>query len=179
MNTPMWDAVWKEVLLFLPRLPVSAALLLAFWIGGRVVQGIIFRLGALRRVDANVVSFLGRMSRLALITLGTIMAVGTIGIDVSSLVAGLGLTGFALGFALKDVISNALSGILIIVYKPFGSSDRVAMAPFEGTVLEVNLRYTVLDAGEKKVFIPNSLLFTNPITVETKKEPTLSGPQLL
>ena len=44
---------------------------------------------------------------------GFVTALGSVGVDVSALVAGLGLTGFALGFALKDTISNLLSGVLI------------------------------------------------------------------
>ncbi len=167
MTTATWEAVWKEVILFLPRLPLRAAIILVFWIAGRFVHGALLRFGTFRGTDPNLISFLGRGARTILILLGAITAVGTIGIDVSSLVAGLGLTGFALGFALKDMISNALSGIMIIVYKPFTSGDRVAMAPFEGVVFEVNLRYTVLDSAEKRVFIPNSLLFTTPVVVET------------
>jgi small-conductance mechanosensitive channel len=81
-----------------------------------------------------------------------------------------------LGFALKDIISNSLSGVLIIVYKPFVSSDRITMNPYEGMVLEVNLRYTVLEGeNNKRIFIPNSLLFTNPIIVETKPAPGMTN----
>ena len=166
MNATAWQAVWKDLLVYLPRLPVGAAILIGFWAGGRVLQGIIVRFGAARRADSNLISFLGRSAKVIAIVFGIITTAGTLGIDVTSLVAGLGLTGLTLGLALKDSVSNAVSGILLIVYKPFASHDRIAMATFEGTVMEINLRYTVLDTGEKKVFIPNSLLFTTPITVQ-------------
>jgi small conductance mechanosensitive channel len=169
MSATTWEAVWKDVVLFLPRLPASALVFLAFWIAARLFQRGVIRFGELHHTDHNLISFLGRGAKLILIGVGAISAIGTVGIDVSSLVAGLGLTGFALGFALKDTISNALSGIMIIIYKPFTSNDRISMAPFEGEVVEVNLRYTVLDMGGKKVFIPNSLLFTTPITVDTPR----------
>lgn len=169
MTVTMWESVWKDVLLYLPRLPVAVALFGAFWLGGRLLHASVVRFGKLRRTDPNLISFVSRGVKSTLVILGTVTALGTAGIDVSSLVAGLGLTGFALGFALKDMISNSLAGIMIIVYKPFASGDRIAMAPFEGAVVEVNLRYTVLDAGDKKVFIPNSLLFTTPVVVETPK----------
>src|SRR5258708_1724914 len=100
MSTATWDAIWKEVVLYLPRLPVSGGIFIAFWLGGRLLQGAIARFGALRQVDPNLVSFVGRSAKTILVLLGTITALGTIGIDVSSLVAGLGLTGLALGIAL-------------------------------------------------------------------------------
>jgi small conductance mechanosensitive channel len=92
------------------------------------------------------------------------------GIDVTALVTGLGLTGFAVGFALKDIISNALSGMLVILYKPFKNGDHISVTALEGTVADVNLRYTVLNAEGKRIFVPNSSLMTNPIIVTVPGE---------
>jgi small conductance mechanosensitive channel len=57
---------------------------------------------------------------------GIVIGLGTMGVDVTALVPGLGLTGFALGFALRDAVSTLLAGILIILYQPFqvGRPDR-------------------------------------------------------
>jgi small-conductance mechanosensitive channel len=96
---------------------------------------------------------------------GFVTALGTLGINVSALVAGLGLTGFALGFALKDTISNLLSGVLILLYRPFVMGNRIKISGYEGIVISIDLRYTELDAEGNKVLIPNSKLFTDPITV--------------
>lgn len=176
MSAQAWEAYYKDVLLYLPRLPAALAIFVGFWVCGHFARRFIVRVAAARKTDRNLVSLLSRTAWLILFGFGTITALGTAGIDVSSLVAGLGLTGFALGFALKDIISNALSGVLIIVYKPFIADDHITMPPYEGSVLEVNLRYTVLDGGEKRVFIPNSLLFTNPIIVQTQPAPLASAP---
>ena len=96
---------------------------------------------------------------------GAITALGTAGINVSALVAGLGLTGFALGFAFRDILSNLLAGILIVIFAPFQQQDRISVAGLEGTVINIDLRYTTLQAEGKKILIPNSTLFTNAITV--------------
>ena len=93
-----------------------------------------------------------------------------LGVDVSALVAGLGLTGFALGFALKDVISNVLAGVLILIYKPFGKKNYISVKGYQGTVLSTDLRYTVLQADDStKLFVPNSLLFVDAISVAKEK----------
>lgn len=84
---------------------------------------------------------------------------------MAALVAGLGLTGFALGFALKDSIYNLLSGVLILLYKPFKISNIIKVAGYDGDVVSINLRYTELISDGNKILIPNSKLFTDPITV--------------
>ena len=75
------------------------------------------------------------------------------------------MTGFALGFALKDTISNLISGVLILLYHPFEIGNRIKIGGYEGTVVSIDLRYTELEAEGNKILIPNSKLFTDPITV--------------
>ena len=79
---------------------------------------------------------------------------------------GPGLTGFALGFALKDIISNTLAGVLILFYKPFHRGDRIEVSGSEGVVESVDMRYTRLSTIDgSHVLVPNSNLFTNSIRV--------------
>jgi small-conductance mechanosensitive channel len=108
---------------------------------------------------------LARAIRVSLIIFGFVTALGTLGVDISALVAGLGLTGFALGFALKDTISNLLSGILILLYRPFEVGSRIYVAGNEGIVVSIDLRYTELAFENKKILIPNAKLFVDPIIV--------------
>lgn len=54
------------------------------------------------------------------------------------------LTGFALGFALKDTISNLLAGVLILLYHPFEIGNRITISSYEGIVDSIDLRYTEL-----------------------------------
>jgi len=87
------------------------------------------------------------------------------GVNVSALVAGLGLTGFALGFAFRDALSNVLAGAMIRFYRPFRRQDWIKVGDYEGVVTEVNLRYTIIEREKFRVLIPNSNLLTNPIVV--------------
>ena len=57
--------------------------------------------------------------------IGAIRTPGTVGVDVSALVAGLGLAGFAIGFALRDAVSNTLAGVLVLMYQPFRVGDDI------------------------------------------------------
>ena len=105
-------------------------------------------------------------ARYTLIIIGLITGLGTMGIDISALIAGLGLTGFALGFALRDALSNLLAGTLIILYRPFKPGDIITVAGSTGTVSSINFRYSTLDAGGKTILVPNSTMFSNTVTVQ-------------
>lgn len=144
---------------------------LAFWVSSFVLRKVFIGLGSRTDVSTRyVIKLVGRTAEIAVIVLGVLTGLGTMGLDVSALVAGLGLTGFALGFALRDVLSNFLSGLLILFFQPFRLHDYVAVAGFEGTVSDIDLRYTTLQRDGREILIPNSLLFTNGL-VKGKEPP--------
>ena len=154
-----------EAILWMPRIIGVVVILIAFFILAKIVKRIIFSAAERLKLDSNLTSLLARTSNITLMIFGFITALGTLGINVSALVAGLGLTGFALGYAMKDTISNLLSGVLILLYRPFETGDRIKVSGYEGIVISIDLRYTELDSEGNKVLIPNSKLFTDPITV--------------
>jgi len=135
-----------ELVLWLPKAAVGLLVFFGFWVGSILVRNIFLRIG--RTTDFNtryVLQVVGRTISLAILLFGGITALGTIGINVSALVAGLGLTGFALGFGLKDILANLVSGLLILLYRPFNLNDQISVAGMEGLVTEIDLRYTRLE----------------------------------
>ncbi len=154
-----------EATLWVPRVIGVVVILVVFFILVKLVKRIIARAAKRSKLDGNLTYLLTRTSSITLIVFGFVTALGTLGINVSALVAGLGLTGFALGFALKDTISNLLAGVLILLYRPFEIGNRIKVSGYEGTVISIDLRYAELDCKGNKVLIPNSKLFTDPITV--------------
>ena len=153
------------VVAWLPRMGVGLAIVVAAWIAAAMIDAIVRRMGQRGHVEPDLLHLVRRSARIGLMVFALVTALGTVGINVSALVAGLGLTGFALGFALKDILSNVLAGVLILFYRPFSRHDRVAVAGYEGSVEEIDLRYTTLVEGETRFLIPNSTLFTNAIAV--------------
>ncbi len=154
----------SELRAFANRTGTAILIIIAFWIVANIAYALIARVNS-RVADNDLFALLGRVAKLALITFGFITALGTAGVDVSALVAGLGLTGFALGFAFRDVLSNLVAGVLILLYRPFSRGDRISVTGLEGVVSHIDLRYTRLQCDNNIVLIPNSNLFTNPITV--------------
>jgi|TARA_B100000315_G_scaffold208622_1_gene204034 small-conductance mechanosensitive channel len=156
----------KEALLgYVPKLGLGFGLFIFFWFTANILKRIVMKLGGNFELDENINNLLGRSLKGLVITVGIISSLGTLGVNVSALVAGLGLTGFALGYALKDSISNLLAGILILLYRPFVVEDRIHVDDNEGIVKHIDLRYTTLENETGKILIPNSKLFTDAITV--------------
>jgi len=155
----------EQTTLWAPRVGGVIIVFLVFFILAKIIKRIITKNAERLKLDRNLTSLLARTSSIAFIIFGIITALGTLGVNVSALVAGIGLTGFAIGFALKDTISNLLSGVLILLYRPFEIGNRIKISGYEGVVVSIDMRYTELDAEGNKILIPNSKLFTDPITV--------------
>lgn len=158
--------LFTSLLLFLPRLGTAIIIFLAFWLASRIWRSGMTRFGRTHCLSADLVNMMEQVSEAALMIFGAVTALGTLGIDVGAMIAGLGLIGFALGFALKDMLSNILAGFMILMYNPFVRGDRINVAGNEGRVVEINMRYTVLQEEGRRVLVPNATLFQNPVIVE-------------
>ncbi len=159
----------SKISVIAPKIYMGLIIFFIFWIASIIANKLILVFGQKARMHKNIISLLGRIAKICLIILGAVSALGTMGINISALVASLGLTGFALGFALKDALSNVLAGVLVLIYRPFEPGNKISIAGFEGEVLEIDLRYTTLASDDKKILIPNSSLFNNPVVILNKK----------
>jgi small conductance mechanosensitive channel len=154
-----------QALAWAPTVGVALGLLVFFAVLARVAQFAALRLVRRRRAHVALGELLASVAHLSLNALGVITALGTLGVNITGIVAGLGLTGFALGFALKDSISNLLAGVMILLYRPFEVGDRIDVSGLSGIVVHVDLRYTELDNEKERVLVPNAKMLTDPIRV--------------
>ncbi|EHU9451333.1 mechanosensitive ion channel [Vibrio vulnificus] len=130
----------------------------------------------LKKVESKFDSSASELFRLfsnsqkaVLIFIGTFLALSKLGFEIGTLVASLGLTGFALGFALKDAISNLVAGIMLALYKPIKLGDTVEITGSKGVVVDLNLRYITIKADGMTHLIPNSLLLNNKLSIVEEK----------
>lgn len=162
------ETIESQLLLWLPRLAMAVTILFCFWVVSKVAQTALKKSGDKINLKEPVRSLVCEVVRISILVFGVVTSLGTLGINVSALVAGLGLSGFALGFALKDTISNLLAGVLILVYQPFDIGAYIVVSGQEGKVTDIDLRYTTLEGDEKKILIPNSLVFANTVSILKK-----------
>jgi small-conductance mechanosensitive channel len=153
-----------------PKIGVALLVFAGFWLASVVARRLVISVASKADPNLNFVfRMVGRVVSAVLLLFGAVTALGTVGVNVSALVAGLGLTGFALGFATKDILSNLMSGVLILLYRPFSINDHITVTGLEGLVTEIDLRYTRLEKAGQVYLIPNSLLITNTIELTQLK----------
>ena len=93
-----------------------------------------------------------------------VLALGRLGVDVGPLVAGLGVTGFILGFAFQESLSNLAAGMMIALNRPFDVGDYVTAGGQEGSVSALDMIATVLTtADNRKIVLPNRVVWGAPI----------------
>ena len=161
----IFNTIYNNISELLPNLIFSISIILFFWLSGIFSQFLIIRIANKRGLNKQLLLLIGKIAKIGLIIFGLITSLGTFGINISALVAGLGLTGFALGFALKDVVSNLIAGSIILLHRPFKINDRIIVVGHEGKVIKIDLRYTTIESEDKKILLPNSILFTKEIII--------------
>jgi len=147
--------------------------LLAFWILARIGRGIVRR--ALDRSKLTVSSlardFFIKMTGRLIWLLGIIIAIAQLGIEVAPLLAGLGIAGFVVGFALQDTLSNFASGMMVLIYRPFDVGDVIEAGGVMGKVHRMNLVSTmVLTFDNQLLIVPNKQIWGGVIRNVTHQD---------
>jgi len=140
--------------------------LLAFWVLARIARGTVRRALDRSRVGISSLArdfFIKTTGRLVML-LGLIIATAQLGIEVGPLLAGLGIAGFVVGFALQDTLSNFASGMMILIYRPFDVGDVIEAGGVMGKVHEMNLVATmVLTFDNQLLVVPNKQIWSGVI----------------
>lgn len=142
-------------------------LILVGYVASRICGAIVSRsLGRTRfRDNEMLIRFLSRSVALGTLAVAFVMALDKIRVDVKTLVAGMGVTGFIAGFAFRDVLSNFAAGLMVVAYRPFNLNDQVTVGGVTGRVEEINAVSTVLRTEEnQQLIVPNSRVWGTTIT---------------
>jgi|JI10StandDraft_1071094.scaffolds.fasta_scaffold00516_30 MscS family membrane protein len=108
-------------------------------------------------VDAQIIPLASRTARILVVILGSLLALQNLGVNVMSVLAGLGVGGLALALAAKDTAANLFGSIMIFLDRPFKIGDTVIVGGIEGDVEEIGFRCTrIRTFYDSVVSIPNS-----------------------
>ena len=164
------DAMIEGFLARLPYVVVGLIVLLVFFLAGRFLRATLRLAGDRTQLDPLLARLLGSLAALALSVLGLLIAAVIVfpTFRPGDLLAGLGITSVALGFAFKDILQNWLAGVFILWRRPFQIGDEIRTRDCEGSVEAINVRSTILRTydGERLV-VPNSDVYTHAVLVRT------------
>jgi small-conductance mechanosensitive channel len=152
----------------IPRALAALVVIALFWIIAHGVRWVIRLISHYLIDDLTIENLIKQVGYYTVWGLGIIVALDAFGFDPQTVVTGLGLTSLALGFALKDIISNFISGILLLALRPFRLGDEIVIGDTEGNVERIELRATQLRTYDGVVvLVPNAEVFTSRIINKT------------
>lgn len=150
---------------FFPRLAIGiSAFLLTLAISNWASKRIRMRM-EMRKADHEITLLLELLSKWGIRILGLVVTLEIIAPGkFGALIAGLGVLGFTIGFALQDIAKNFVAGILLLLQQPFDIGDSIEVSGFGGDVLGISLRTTEMRTWDgRHVIIPNGDVYTSPI----------------
>ena len=160
---------------FTVDMAIKAALFIGILIVAKIIGSIIAKSiskgfeKSKRQPSALFKAFVTTWSARAVFILGLVVALETVGVRTAPIIAGLGVAGFILGFAIQGTLSNFASGIMLLIYQPFDIGDVVEVGGTIGKVTELSIVNTTLTTGDNRVVIaPNTNVWGSTIISVTK-----------
>jgi small conductance mechanosensitive channel len=152
---------------------VFVMILAAFRFVASLVRRLVLRSVSHDRVQVSQLlrDTLVSWSSRTVMAIGLLVALGQLGVAIGPLLAGLGIAGFVLGFALQDSLSNFAAGAMILMYRPYDVGDLIEAAGVRGRVSAMNLvSTTVLTIDNRTLIVPNSKIWGDVILNETAQK---------
>ena len=159
-------AVWFKVnaISFLVNAAFAVAVFVGGWLAIKMMRKVLEASLSKTKLSGIMQTFIVNVLDKAAWAFVIIMALERLGVNVGPLIAGLGVTGFIIGFAFQDSMSNFAAGIMIALNRPFNVGDFVSVAGQDGTVKELNMMATTLATPDnKKLVIPNKVVWGTTI----------------
>ena len=142
---------------------VACILVAGLFLGAMAHRAVKAALGK-TKLAGLAASFLGRAARIAIYVITLVSALGTAGVDTTSLLAALGAAGLAIGLALRDTLSNLAAGLILAFNGAFKQGDTIEVDGVVGTVMEIDLLTTELKTPDaRKAVLPNGQLMQSSV----------------
>ncbi len=158
------DKLLARFLLLLPNIIVSLVIFCVGLFIANTITSLTRNILDRRNAAKEATALITRLIYWAIISMVIIAALENIGFNLTAFLAGLGVVGIIIGFALQDISKNFVSGLLLLSMRPFNVGDVLGVTSYQGTVLAIETRSTkLLTLDGRIVLIPNADLMTNAI----------------
>ena len=158
---------WDKIEEFTIPIIILAACFLVAWVFNVLFERFLNAKAKQGNYDPTNYKFLRHTISAVIYLIGfglAIYSIPTLKTLATSILAGAGIMAVAVGFASQAALSNIISGVFLVIYKPFGINDRVEINNLTGIVEDITLRHTVIRNFEnKRIIIPNSVISSDVI----------------
>lgn len=158
---------WTEdLVVMLPNFVLAIIVMILFVFIGKLSKGIIRKVLFKTLNNRSLCSLISRIIYLIVLTIGAFAALSLMNLDktVTSLLAGAGIIGLALGFAFQDIASNFIAGFFMAAKRPFKIGQVIHCEGHSGIIKHIGIRTTEIASFQgQEIIIPNKLLFQNPL----------------
>lgn len=157
---------FRNFLTHMPAIIGAMVCILLTLIAANMLAKFFSRYSLKRTKDPLISNFIAKIIWAVIFILGTVLALGVLGLGTISnkILAGAGLTTFIVGFALKDIGENFLSGLILAFSRPYRVGNLIECEDVKGIVKDMTMRQTTVEAENGKVIlIPNSMILKNPL----------------
>jgi small conductance mechanosensitive channel len=159
----LWDKIQANLPLWSARLAAVAVLVLAAWLFDRFFIRALHRVLLRKSVAAGAVSFLFNTARAILLCTVVLAILQQLGVETTSMVALLGVTGAALALSLQGFMGNFAAGLVLLGERRLRLGDTIEVGDVRGQVVELQTLHIVVETAERvRVSIPNTLLINGP-----------------
>jgi len=137
---------------------------LLFYITSKLNNIIVYKILAKSKIDLGVRIAVGTILRYSILTVGLIILLQTVGINLSSITILLGALGVGIGFGLQNITNNFVSGLIILFERPIKVGDRIEVAGVAGDVIKISMRATTIVTNDNiSIIVPNSEFISSTV----------------
>jgi small-conductance mechanosensitive channel len=161
-----WNAPLPGVKLSLLQIFLLIALLIGvFWLSSRTKRFLFNRVLARSGLDRALQHAISQIIGYAVLVIGIFIVLDNAGVHLATLTVFAGAVGVGVGFGLKNIASNFISGLLILAERPIAIGDRIEVAGVIGQVLQIRARSTVIVTNDNiAMIVPNEKFIDSPVT---------------
>ena len=153
------SAMLTKLVAYVPNLIAAVILACIFWVILKLTKRILSTAMRTAKVPEEASDIVVRFSGYVVIITAMLTIASQLGIKITSLLAGLGVVGLAISFAAQDTVANIISGITLLIDRPFKKGDWICVGDLHASVTEVKLRTTVLTSFDNEtIVVPNKAL---------------------
>ena len=147
----------------IPEIGIALLIFIGSLFLAKFLRNLLDKMLKKRNADTEISILLGQLIYWSVLVFGIITALQRF-FDVSAFLAGLGILGFTIGFAMQEIMQNFVAGMILLVQQPFDIGNFVSVSSYSGNVTAINMRTTELKTLDGRlIIIPNAQVLSNPI----------------